>query len=197
MSNIVNNFTTGIITISDEFNLDSIPPAIDSTPEFDVIGQEWIVSFIQLERVQKFTKFLVETIGNLQTRYLEVSYRISRNGNTWSNFYSFDEFNTTTRSLTSSGVTYSITKTEYTLPNFPPFDPLDLMFIDLKFIRSGSKSDGEIRLFSYQLEGELLRDEKDGTILLGSGKESIIKPPYVYKVFRIDNVEIITNSEFS
>jgi hypothetical protein len=71
------------------------------------------------------------------------------------------------------------------------------MFIDLKFIRSGSKSDGEIRLFSYQLEGELLRDEKDGTILLGSGKESVIKPPYVYKVFRIDNVEIITNSDLS
>jgi hypothetical protein len=197
MSNIVNNFTTGIITISEEFNLDSIPPQIDSTPIFNTIGQEWIVSFIQLDRVEKFTRFSVETIGNLQTRYLEVSYRISRNGNTWSNFYSFDEFNTTTRSLTSSGVTYSITKTEYTLPNFPPFDPLDPMFIDLKFIRSGSKSDGEIRLFTYNLEGELLRDEKDGTILLGSGKESVIKPPYVYKVFRIDNVEIVTNSDLS
>ena len=72
MSNIVNNFTTGQIKISEQYNLESIPPALDATPFFSSIGQEWIVSFIQLERVKKFTQFEIQTIGILQTRYLEV-----------------------------------------------------------------------------------------------------------------------------
>ena len=43
MSNIVNNFTTGQIKISEEYNLDSLPSAIDATPYFSAIGQEWAV----------------------------------------------------------------------------------------------------------------------------------------------------------
>ena len=109
MSNIVNNFTTGEINISEKYNIEAIPPAIDATPLFSTIGQERIVSFIQLERVEKFTDFHVETIGILQTRYLEVSYRISRNGTSWSNFYAFDESNATHYTTGS----YSITKTNY------------------------------------------------------------------------------------
>ena len=127
MSNIVNNFTTGQIKISEEYNLDSLPSAIDATPYFSAIGQEWAVSFIQLERVKKFTQFEIQTIGTLQTRYLEVSYRVSRNGSSWTNFFLFDESSST--QITGS---YSITKTQYTLPDFPPFDPLDPMYIDLK-----------------------------------------------------------------
>ena len=120
MSNIVNNFTTGQIKISEEYNLDSLPSAIDATPYFSAIGQEWAVSFIQLERVKKFTQFEIQTIGTLQTRYLEVSYRVSRNGSSWTNFFLFDESSST--QITGS---YSITKTQYTLPDFPPFDPLE------------------------------------------------------------------------
>ena len=193
MSNIVNNFTTGEINISEKYNLEAIPPAIDATPLFSTIGQEWIVSFIQLERVEKFTEFHVETIGILQTRYLEVSYRISRNGTSWSNFYAFDESNATHYTTGS----YSITKTNYTLPDFPAFDPLDPMYIEIKFVRSGSKTDGDIRLYGYELIGELLRNSSDGTVLVGTGKESVIRPPYVYKVFRIDNVEIVTSSSLT
>ena len=95
MSNIVNNFTTGQIKISEEYNLDSLPSAIDATPYFSAIGQEWAVSFIQLERVKKFTQFEIQTIGTLQTRYLEVSYRVSRNGSSWTNFFLFDESSST------------------------------------------------------------------------------------------------------
>lgn len=193
MSNIVNNFTTGEINISEKYNIEAIPPAIDATPLFSTIGQEWIVSFIQLERVEKFTDFHVETIGILQTRYLEVSYRISRNGTSWSNFYAFDESNATHYTTGS----YSITKTNYTLPDFPAFDPLDPMYIEIKFVRNGSKTDGDIRLYGYELIGELLRNASDGTVLVGTGKESVIRPPYVYKVFRIDNVEIVTSSSLT
>ena len=193
MSNIVNNFTTGEINISEKYNIEAIPPAIDATPLFSTIGQERIVSFIQLERVEKFTDFHVETIGILQTRYLEVSYRISRNGTSWSNFYAFDESNATHYTTGS----YSITKTNYTLPDFPAFDPLDPMYIEIKFVRNGSKTDGDIRLYGYELIGELLRNASDGTVLVGTGKESVIRPPYVYKVFRIDNVEIVTSSSLT
>jgi hypothetical protein len=170
MSNIVNNFTTGTITISEEYNISAIPSAIDATPYFDSIDSEYIISFIQLERVTDLKSFTYETIGTLQTRYLETSYRISRNGNAWSNFLTLDE----------------------TIQNFPPWDPLDKLWIDIKFIRKGTKTDGTIRLLSFQLDGELLRDESDGDIIIvNGGSESVIKPPYIYKVFRIDDVETI------
>ena len=74
MSNIVNNFTTGTITISEEYNISAIPSAIDATPYFDSIDSEYIISFIQLERVTDLKSFTYETIGTLQTRYLETSF---------------------------------------------------------------------------------------------------------------------------
>ena len=169
MSNIVNNFTTGTITISEEYNISATPSAIDSTPYFDSIDSEYIVSFIELERVTELKTFTYETIGTLQTRFLETQYRISRNGTAWSNWLSLDE----------------------TIQNFPPWDPLDKLWVDIKFIRKGTKTDGTIRLLSFQLEGELLRNESDGTVIVNGGSESIIKPPYVYKVFRIDDIETI------
>ena len=71
------------------------------------------------------------------------------------------------------------------------------MYIEIKFVRNGSKTDGDIRLYGYELIGELLRNASDGTVLVGTGKESVIRPPYVYKVFRIDNVEIVTSSSLT
>jgi hypothetical protein len=71
------------------------------------------------------------------------------------------------------------------------------MYIDIKLVRSGSKSDGEIRLYSYELEGELLRNEADGTALVSPGKDLVIRPPFIFKVFRIDNVEIVTSSNLA
>lgn len=169
MSNIVNNFTTGTITISEEYNISATSSAIDATPYFDTIDSEYIISFIQLERVTELKSFTYETIGTLQTRYLETSYRISRNGNIWSNWLKLDE----------------------TIQNFPPWDPLDRLWVDIKFIRKGTKTNGTIRLLSFQLDGELLREEANGTIIVNGGSESVIRPPYIYKVFRIDDIETI------
>lgn len=175
MSQIINDFNTGTITITEEYNLSATQSDIDATPYFNSIDDEYVVSFIELDRVEKFTKFEFETIGGLQTRYLETYYRISRNGTSWSEYQELEE----------------------DIQNFPPFDPLDKMWIDIKFIRSGEKTDGSIRLISFKLTGDLLTNSADGTVIISSGLEGVIKPPYVYKVFRIDNIEVITSSSLT
>lgn len=169
MSNIVNNFTLGTITISEEYNISATPSAIDATPYFNEIDSEYTIYFIELERVTELKSFTYETIGTLQTRFLETQYRISRNGNSWTNWLPLEE----------------------TIQNFPPWDPLDKLWVGIKFIRKGTKTDGTIRLLSFTLDGELLRDSSDGTVIVNGGSEVVIKPPYVYKVFRIDDIETI------
>jgi hypothetical protein len=88
-----------------------------------------------LERVEKFTNFSYIASGVLGTRYLQTQYRISRNGNSWTQWLPLEE----------------------EIQNFPPFDPLDKMWIDIKFIRSGTKEDGSIRLISFELVGSLCK----------------------------------------
>jgi hypothetical protein len=170
MADILNDFSTGIITISDTYNSETIGNP-DSAP---IVGTSspniYIQSFIELEKVKSFNFFTYSTIGELQTRYLETYYRISRNGVSYTDWL---ELNT------------SIT-------NFPPFDPLDKMWIDIKWIRVGSKTDGDIKLLSYKLDGILKRQEiSEGTIPVPGGSEVIFRNPFIYKVFRIDDFEII------
>lgn len=171
----ISNFNLGIITITQSYNINATQSEVDATPYFFTIDDEYIISYIELDRVEKFTKFSYIASGVLGTRYLETYYRISRNGNFWTQWLSLEE----------------------EIQNFPPFDPLDKMWIDIKFVRSGSKEDGDIRLISFELIGELLQDTNDGTAIVGSGKDSIIEPPYIYKVFRIDDIEIISLSDLS
>ena len=197
MSNIVNNFNLGEIIIDELYDVSATQSDINATPYFYNIDDEYIISFIQLERVKEFNTFEFETIGTLQTRFLEPTYRISRNGNSWTEFLPFDEINSYQTTLATNSTTYTVTKTEFNIDNFPPFDPLDKMWIDLKWKRSGTKTDGFIRLLSYELNGDLLRDENTDTVIVGSGGSSIIKPPYIYKVFRIDDIEIISSSDLT
>ena len=197
MSNIISNFDDGTIKLSEVYNISSEPSAIDATPYFNNIGEEYTTYFIQLNRVKSFSSLTFQTIGTLQTRYLEPTYRISRNGTAWSNFYSFEEISTSQTVTTNNSLTYSVTQTNYVISNFPPFDPLDQMWIDIKFKRTGSKSDGTIRLVSFEIDGEVLRNSTDGTALINSGGEVIIKPPFIYKIFKIDDIEIVSPSDVS
>jgi len=176
MAQTVNDFTEYLVHVSQEWDIGATDSNdIDYTPYFDSIDQELIISTIGLELVDKFTTFTFSTIGMVNTRYIETYYRISRNGVSWTEWLDLDlEIN-----------------------NFPPFDPLDLMRIDIKFIRKGSKSDGSIRLLSFNLDGILYRGEDDGTIFITSNGKRIIRAPYVYKVFRIDNIEIISPNDIS
>jgi len=197
MSNIITNFNDGTIKLSEEYNISATPSAIDATPYFNSIGEEYTTYFIQLNRVESFKTLTFQTIGTLQTRYLEPTYRISRNGTAWSNFYSFEESSTSQVNITNNSINYTVTQNNYIISNFPPFDPLDQMWIDVKFTRAGSKLDGTIQLVSFEVDGEVLRNSTDGTALISSGGEIIIAPPYIYKVFKIDNVEVISSSDIS
>lgn len=173
MYTIESNRVNGTIKISDNYPL-------ESAPEFNDIGDEYIMSFIDLEWVERFRKFDYNTYGSNNTRYLSTYYRISRDTNNWTEWLELD--------------------TE--INNFPPFDPKDKMYIDIKWVRAGSTNIGTIKLTDYVLEGYLERlISPDTSTLTPSANSKIIKPPYIYKVFRIDDIEIlydgdITNATF-
>jgi len=175
MSQILNDFNTGIINISQSYNISATQSEVDATPYFENVNQEYVISFIELEKIEKFTKFSYTASNILESRYLSTYYRISRNGNFWTDWLFLN--------------------TE--INNFPPFDPLDKMWLDIKFIRKGTKEDGNIRLISFNIEGELLKDISDGSVIIGNGKESIIEPPFIFKVFKIEDIEIISPNSIS
>lgn len=172
MPQITSDFNEYTIHISEEYDIlatQSGDP--EYTPYFDTIGEELTLSFIGLELVQEMNTFTYQCSGTSSTRYLDIHYRISRDGNSWTDWLVLEE----------------------EIQNFPPFDPLDIMRVDIKFTRSGSKVDGSIRLLSFDLGGNLYRGENiDGTYIIRSNGQSIIRSPYTFKVFRIDNIEIIS-----
>jgi hypothetical protein len=171
----VSDFNIGIINISKKYNINATQSDIDATPYFLNIDDEYIISYIELEKVEKFNSFKYEASDILETRYLKSFYRISRNGNTWTDWHDLDE----------------------EILNFPPFDPLDKMWIDIKFVREGSKTDGEIRLLSFELLGTLLKESEFESVTVSPDSSKVIDPPFIYKVFRIDDVEIITLSDIN
>lgn len=177
MQEIIYDNTTGYVRISDQFNISSSTSSIDATPYFTTKNQEYTLSFINLQNVKKFTKFNYNCTGIIESRYLETQYRVSRNGTTWTEWLELEQV----------------------IDNFPIFDSKDPMFIDIKWIRKGSSNVNNIRLLEYVLEGELEIYSQDGeaTIILTTGNDVVIKPPFIYKVFRIDDIEIITNNDTS
>ncbi len=175
MSQITNDFTLGVITITHSYNTLSGASASDATPYFYEPEDEYIISFIQLEKVESFETFNYVASGLLESCYLETQYRVSRNGNNWTTWFDLNS----------------------EIKNFPPFDPLDQMYIDIKFIRKGTKLDGEIRLISFELNGKLLQDTSNENIIIQSGKQGIIKSPFIFKVFSVTDIEIISSNNLT
>jgi hypothetical protein len=168
MADIINDFNSGIIIIKDTYDTNDFAPIIGTMSP----NNEYIMSFVNLERVKRFESFTYSSSGEIETRFLETYFRVSRNGINYTEWFDLNN---------------SIT-------NFPPFDPLDNMWIDIKWKRSGSKLDGDITLLSYELTGSLLRFESEGTIVAVPGQEVIFRSPFIFKVFRIDDFEVITSS---
>lgn len=165
--------TIGEIKISETFTLGL--SSSNPTPTFDSIGDEYIVSFINLEGVERFNVFTYDVLGKIESRYLVTSYRISRDGVNWSDWLILNT----------------------NINNFPLVDPNDLMFIDIKWTRSGTSTVGTINLIEYLLSGVVSRnilDESVATISVTNDKV-IIKPPFIYKVFKITDIEIISTGD--
>ena len=167
----------GTIQISDKFDITAATGSVSATPFFPAIGSEYILSFANLESVSKLTKFQYDTLGMTSTRYLNNFYRISRDGNLWSQWIVLNR----------------------NIESFPLIDSKDPLYVDIKWVRAGTSNIGTIRLLEYSIEGELERAvEDDGNpVQLPAGKMLIMKAPYIYKVFSISDIEIISGSDLS
>lgn len=168
MYSINKDLTTGFISITDQYT--------DNAPHFANIGDTYALSFINLTDVQYFKSFTYSTVGEIDIRYLKTSYRISRDSNKWSDWLELDNC----------------------IENFPPFNVKNTMYIDVKWERTGESTIGDIQLNSYGLNGVINRNLTDGTnttILNSTNSSVIIKPPYVYKVFSLTDLEIISGGD--
>ncbi len=177
MQQIVPNLQDGIISIYDKFDVNASSSSVDETPYFTSIGSEYIISFVNLQNVKRMTKFTYDTIGLTDARYLRPYYRVSRDGNAWTEWLDLKR----------------------NIDNFPVVDPLDPLYLDIKWVRNGTSTIGNIRILEYKLEGELERvvSTGDSTINLKPGENVILLAPYIYKVFKINDVEIISPTGIS
>ena len=172
MQQVVSDLQNGTINISQKFDIYAATASVDATPNFTSVGSEYIISFVNLQNVKKFTKFQYDTLGLTDGRFLRNYYRVSRDGNNWTDWLDLKR----------------------NIDNFPIVDTLDPLFLDIKWVRDGISTIGNIRILEYSLQGELERTETlgDSTISLPPGKNIIWSAPFIFKVFSISDLEIVS-----
>ena len=172
---IVSNLENGTLLISDKFDINASVNAVDATPYFNTVESEYIISFVNLQNVSQLTNFKYDTLGLTDTRFLKNYYRISRDGNAWTDWLDLKR----------------------NIDNFPTVDPRDPLYLDIKWVRGGSSQVGAIRILEYSINGTLERtmfeSAGDGisTVNLTPGENTIWSAPFIYKVFSITDVEVI------
>ena len=172
---IVSNLENGTLLISDKFDINASANAVDATPYFTLQNPEYIISFVNLQNVSQLNNFKYDTLGLTDTRFLKNYYRISRDGNAWTDWLDLKR----------------------NIDNFPTVDPRDPLYLDIKWVRGGSSQVGAIRILEYSINGTLERtmfeSAGDGisTVNLAPGENTIWSAPFIYKVFGITDVEVI------
>lgn len=166
------NSSNGIIRIYETYDIS--PTASNSTPLFSSIGEEYVVSISNLSNVKEFNKFSWDSLGMTSNRYLNTFYRISKDDVLYSDWLELNS----------------------EIDNFPIIDPAYPLYLNIKWVRAGSSTIGTIRLLEYEINGEIERNvvEGDTTIKLLDGQNVILKAPFIYKVFKIDDIEILSLS---
>ena len=174
---ITSDNLNGTILISDTFDISAATASIHETPYLNTIGSEYAISFTDLKDVIAFKKFSYDTLGMTSTRYLTNYYRISRDGINYSDWLILDR----------------------NISNFPTVNPKDNLFLEIKWIREGLSTIGSIRILDYSIEGILERDVvSDGSVVqLVPGASTILKAPFIYKVFSLGDTEILSNSDLT
>ena len=175
MADIVPNIIEGTLVISDKYNVNSGTFSIDATPLFTEIGSEYSLSFPNLQNIKKITKFQYDTLGLTENRYLLQYYRVSRDDNSWTEWLDLKRI----------------------IDNFPKIDPRDPLYLEIKWVRKGVSTIGTIRLLDYKIECELERplQEEDGVSSnINAGSQLVIKPPFIFKVFKLTDIEIISST---
>jgi len=175
MQQIVSSLENGTLSISDKFDINASVGSVDA-PYFNSIGSEYIISFVNLQNVKEITNFKYDTLGLTDTRFLKNYYRISRDGNAWTEWLDLKRV----------------------LDNFPVIDSKDPLYLDIKWVRAGSSTVGSIRILEYSIGGKLERpvfeSAGDGisTINLKPGENVIWSAPFIYKVFGVTDIEVIS-----
>jgi hypothetical protein len=121
---IISNLENGTLLISDKFDINASANAVDATPYFNTVGSEYIISFVNLQNISQLTNFKYDTLGLTDTRFLKNYYRISRDGNAWTDWLDLKR----------------------NIDNFPTVDPRDPLYLDIKWVRGGSSQVGAIRI---------------------------------------------------
>ncbi len=175
--NISTDIINGTLLISDKFDIGAATSSASATPQFLQPESEYILSFPEIRNVKKLTRFTYDTLGLTDNRYLLQYYRISRDGSRWTDWLDLKR----------------------NIDNFPLIDVKDPFYLEVKWIRKGFSTIGAIKLLEYKIEGELERPVNDevGTNNISSNSSLVIKPPFIYKVFKISDVEIISSTGIS
>jgi len=175
---IFSDLENGNLLISDKFDINASLNSVDATPYFNTFGSEYIISFVNLQNVSKITNFRYDTLGLTDTRFLKNYYRISRDGNSWTDWLDLKR----------------------SIDNFPTVDPRDPLYLDIKWVRTGTSQVGAIRILEYSIGGTLERkmfeSAGDGfsTVNLTPGENTIWSAPFIYKVFGITDIEVISST---
>jgi hypothetical protein len=174
MYQIIRNPTEGLITISDSWSITATGSS--AAPQLNAPGDEFAFSYIELEGVEKFKTFSYDYLGKTENRFLETFYRISRDGYSYTNWLPLNT----------------------TISNFPDLNPNNQLWIDIRFVRRGTSQVGSIKILDYQLNGTLERNIVQGDqpiALTPDNNTFILKPPFIYKVFKITDIEIISTGD--
>jgi hypothetical protein len=174
MLDITSDIINGKITIAGKFDISATGSSVELTPTFTQPEDEYILNFPNLQNVKNFSKFIYDTLGLTDNRYLLQYYRISIDGNSWSDWLDLKK----------------------NIDNFPLIDTMEPLNLEIKWVRKGTSTIGIIRILEYKLEGELERNSIDGgeNVNIPNGESLIIKPPFIYKVFKINDIEIISST---
>lgn len=167
----------GKISIYDNYNLILDEGLEGSTPYLRNINDEYIISINNLENVLNFHTFYYDSLGRNIERYTDQYYRISKNGTSWSNWLPLS----------------------VNIDNFPKINPNDNLNIEIKWVRVGTSNIGSIRIVEFKLDGDLKRSEslldgENSSINVGINEKKILTSPFIFKVFKINDIEIIPNN---
>lgn len=175
MYQVLKDSINGTIQVSDSWIIGAT--GVSAAPSFTSPNQQIGYTIHQLYGVETFKSFTYSASGISPDRYLYVEYRVSRDYQKWTPYQPLLEY----------------------ITNFPPFTSTDEMYLDIRFTRQGASTIGDIKLLSYQLNGMVTRNVVDGqsaTIALSSTNLSVVvKPPFIYKVFSITDIEIISKGK--
>jgi hypothetical protein len=126
--------------------------------------------------VEKIAQFTYISGSSSEYRYFQTEYRISPDGSNWSSWLELKKKPT----------------------NFPSWDSKDTLNFQVKFTRTGESEAYLLYLESFNIkfsiERNLISDDSEA-FLNSSNNTVIIKPPYIYKVFKLDHFETITSGD--